>query len=264
MVPAYKAMEMAIKKSEETGIAICAVKNSSHFGAAGYYSVMAAKDNKIGLVFSNVDANMTIPGAREKVIGNNPMSYGMPAGKYSPVFLDIAMSTVASLKVIQAKKDGKQIPDQWIVDKEGLSTTDPSNYPDEGAMQPMAAHKGYGIALMIEVITAVLSGGGILKEVPSWLFKLEENNNVSHTFIAIDPEKFIGIEGFTSRMEEMIEQLHSAPKAAGNDKIFYPGEIEWGRYEISDKEGLQLPDDVCNSLLALSEDVNIPIAFIKE
>src|SRR5690554_2948351 len=97
MVPAYNGMKMAIEKAKECGIATTVIRNASHFGAAGYYANMAAKDNMIGLVFSNVDTNMTIPGAKGKVIGNNPIAYGVPAGKYRPIFLDIAMSTVASL-----------------------------------------------------------------------------------------------------------------------------------------------------------------------
>ncbi len=258
MVPAYKAMELAIEKSESAGIAISVVKNATHFGAAGYYALMAARRGKIGLVFSNVDANMTIPGARGKVIGNNPLSYAVPSGKYPPVFLDIAMSTVASLKVVQARKDGIMIPNNWIVDKNGLPTMDPSNYPEEGAMQPMAAHKGYGLSLMVELLTGVLAGGGIMDEVPSWLFNMGEKNDVSHTFISIDVDKFAGRSAFEMRVEEMIDKIHGTPKADGIDRIFYPGEMEWDRYLKAETEGLNLPEDVIESLMGLSAEFGIP------
>lgn len=259
MVPAYKAMEMAVKKAKNNGIACAVVKNASHFGAAGYYANMAAKENLIGLVFSNVDANMTIPGAKGKVMGNNPLAYGVPAGKYPPIFLDIAMSSVASLKVVQARKDGKSIPDNWITDAEGLPTTDPSRYPEKGAMQPMSAHKGYGLALLVEILTGVLSGGGVMNEVPSWLFSMEEKNNVSHMFIVIDVSKFMGPDLFNDRIENMIEYLHSTPKAKGTERIYYPGEIEWERYNSCLKNGLALPKDLEESLAGLQEESGIKI-----
>lgn len=259
MVPATKAMELAIKKSETTGIAISVVKNAAHFGAAGYYALMAAKANKIGIVFSNVDANMTIPGARGKVIGNNPLAYAVPSGKYPPIFLDIAMSNVASLKVIKAKHDKQSIPMDWIVDGDGKPTDDPSNYPEAGAMQPLAAHKGYGLALMTEILTGVLSGGGVMGEVPSWLFSLAEPNNVSHTFISIDVDKFTGSDNFSARIEQMIDKLHETPKAQGSDRIYYPGEMEWDNYARNEKQGITLPPDVLAALEDLSADNGIEL-----
>ncbi|MDD3840659.1 MAG: Ldh family oxidoreductase [Clostridia bacterium] len=259
MVPAYKAMKLAIKKARDCGIACAVVRNGSHFGAAGYYANMAAKENMIGLVFSNVDANMTIPGAKDKVMGNNPIAYSVPAGCYSPVFLDIAMSTVASLKVIQARKDGRCIPDTWITDEDGLPTTDPSHYPDVGAMQPMAGHKGYGIALMVEILTGVLSGGGIMKQVPSWLFSMEKKNNVSHMCIVIDISKFMDPDLFNKRMESVVKYLHCTPKAKGTERIYYPGEMEWERYEEAMNKGIVLPKDVEEALIGLQEESGIPI-----
>lgn len=261
MVPAYRAMEIAIEKARNCGIACVLVRNGSHFGAAGYYANMAAKKNMIGLAFSNVDANMTIPGARGKVIGNNPMSYAVPAGKNPPVFLDIAMSQVASLKVIQARKDGKAVPDNWIVDENGLPTTDPSRYPDVGAMQPMAAHKGYGLALMVEILTGVLSGGGIANEVPSWLFSMEEKNNVSHSFIVIDVSKFMDPALFNRRMEGFVDYIHTVPKAAGTDRILCPGELEWARHAAAEEQGLELPPDTAESLNGLAEELGVRIPW---
>lgn len=261
MVPAYEAMKIAINKAKNCGISCALVRNASHFGAAGYYANMASKENMIGIVCSNVDANMTIPGARGKVIGNNPIAYSVPAGRYRPIFLDIAMSTVASLKVIQAKKDGRLIPDTWITDDDGLPTIDPSNYPEEGAMQPMAAHKGYGLALLVELLTGVLSGGGVMKEVPSWLFSMESKNDVSHMFIAIDISKFMDVGLFCQRIENVIDTLHATPLAKGTDRIYYPGEIEWERYERTLKEGLLLPEDVAESINALHEETGVDIRW---
>lgn len=261
MISSVKAMELACEKAQNTGIAIVTVKNSCHFGAAGYYANLAAQKGLIGIAMSNVDPNMTAPGARGKLLGNNPMAYASPANKVPSVFLDIAMSNVASLKVVQARKDGKQIPSTWIVDKDGLPTSDPSHYPEEGAMQPMAAHKGYGLAIMIDLLTGVLSGGctSIGGEIPSWCFELDKPNNVCHSFIAIDPHFFLGSVSLADRVENMSGLLRKAPKAKGAERIYTPGEIEWAKHAIANSEGLTLPDEVKISLLDLADDVKIPL-----
>lgn len=260
MISSCLGMNKAIEKAKQSGIAIVTVRNSCHFGAAGYYANMAAKEGMIGLSMSNVDPNMTVPGAKGMLVGNNPFAYAAPSKTVPSVFLDIALSNVASLKVVQARKDGRQIPDTWIVDKEGLPTTDPSHYPEEGAMQPMAAHKGYGLAVMVDLLTGILSGGATSMggDIVSWCFELEEPNNVTHTFIAIDPILFGHQDGIADDVEDMAATLRSAPKAKGTERIFTPGEIEWGKYEDAHKNGVLLPEDVKDSLKELSEISGIP------
>lgn len=171
------------------------------------------------------------------------------------------MSNVASLKVVQARKDGKEIPATWIVDKDGLPTTDPSHYPEEGAMQPMAAHKGYGLAIMVELLTGILSGGctSMGGDIVSWCFELEKPNNVCHTFIAIDPSKFLGEEKVADRVEDMAQVLRSAPKAKGAERIYTPGEIEWSRHTVADAEGFHIPADVEASLRQLAQDTGLSL-----
>jgi ureidoglycolate dehydrogenase (NAD+) len=261
MIPSYLAMNLACDKAKQTGLALVTVKNSCHFGAAGYYANIAARRGMIGLSMSNVDPNMTAPGAKGMLIGNNPLAYAAPLQNEPSVFLDIAMSNVASLKVIQARKDGKPIPDTWIVDKDGLPTTDPSHYPEEGAMQPMAAHKGYGLAILIELLTGVLAGGGMsmMGDIVSWVFQMDKPNHVCHTFIAVDAEQFIGQDVLAERMQGMQERLHQAPKARGSTRIFTPGEIEWGKHAVAGEKGLTLPDDVLASLQGLAQDCGVEL-----
>ncbi len=261
MIPSCFAMDLAIRKAKDSGLALVTVKNSSHFGAASYYSNMAAKEGLMGLTFSNVDPNMSVPGSRGMLIGNNPFSYAVPAKSTPTVFLDIAMSNVASLKVIQAKKDGESIPDTWIVDKDGVPTTDPSNYPEEGAMQPFARHKGYGIAFLVDLISGALNGGAMSMSggIVSWLFQMEAKNNVSHTFIAIDPDAFIGRKEFLDSVEESVQLLRGAEKAKGSDRIYTPGEMEWEKYADAEANGILLPPDLYESLRGLSEEVNIEL-----
>lgn len=256
-------MRLAILKAKEAGISLVSVRNSTHFGAAGYYANMAATEGMFGIAMSNVDPNMTVPGAKNKIIGNNPLSFASPLSNGKSIFLDIAMSNVASLKVVQARKDGAKIPDNWIVDKNGLPTTSPDHYPEEGAMQPMSAHKGYGLAVMIELLTGILSGGGIgsLQEIRSWCFESEARNNVSHTFLAVSPDHFDGASRYLSRSDAFVSALHNAPKASGKNRIFLPGEMEWETRE-KHQEIIELPDEVMISLNEMSELLGIPLNFL--
>lgn len=264
MIPSVQAMELACKKAKYAGIALVAVRNSCHFGAAGYYANLAAEKGMIGISMSNVDPNMTAPGAKGMLLGNNPFSYAAPANTTPSVFLDIAMSNVASLKVVQARKDGKQVPPTWIVDKDGLPTTDPSHYPEEGAMQPMAAHKGYGLAIMVDLLTGILSGGGTSMggNIVSWCFEMEKPNLVCHTFIAIDPSQFLENGSISDRVENMAEVLREAPKAKNVQRIYTPGEIEWEKFAAAKQYGITLPTDVEDSLLGLSEESGIALPLI--
>lgn len=261
MVTSTFAMELACNKAEQAGVALSVVKNSCHFGAAGYYANLAAKRGMLGISMSNVDPNMTIPGARGMVIGNNPLAYAAPAQSVPSVFLDVAMSNVASLKVIQAKKDGKEIPATWIVDKCGVPTTDPSHYPEEGAMQPMAAHKGYGLALLVELLSGILSGGStsMSGEITSWCFDMSKKNNVCHAFFAINPKCFLGEEPIDERMEKAANLLRCAPKAMNSQRIYTPGEIEWEHYKKSLADGIELPTEVYDSLAELSAQSGVTL-----
>jgi len=261
MVSSVIAMRLACEKARSAGIAIVTVKNGCHFGAAGYYANMAAAAGMIGLAFSNVDPNMNAPGAREKALGNNPISYASPALSHPSVFLDIAMSNVASLKVFQARAEKKQIPANWIVDKDGLPTTDPGRYPEEGAMQPMSAHKGYGLAVLVDLLTGVLNGGetSMGGNIGSWVLELDKPNNVCHTFIAIDASQFLDTGTLEERTEQAAVALRSLPKAGGSERIYTPGEIEWERYEKALISGIELPGDLLQSLQGLADDLGIEL-----
>ena len=129
-------------------------------------------------------------------------------------------------------------------------------------MQPMAAHKGYGLAVMVELLSGVLSGGGISSagEIKSWCFSPETPNNVCHTFIAVDVEKFAGSEGYLSRSNTLVNALHDTPKAKGKDRVFLPGEIEWEKHTRWN-DVVELPDAVAESLEQMSEDLGIAIEW---
>lgn len=254
-----RAMELAIKKAQACGIGYVGVKHSSHFGAAGYYAVMAAQQDMIGLSMCNLDPVMVVPGSRGRTIGNNPVAYAVPAGQEKPVFLDIALSTVAGTKVYAAQVEGKPIPDNWLVDDDGLPTNDPSGFPTRGAQVPMAGHKGYGLAVLVEVLTAVLTGAAITRQVKSWVLDIPEPTNEGHAFIAIDVAAMMPLQVFEDRMEGLIREIREAPKAKGAERIYLPGEMEWERREAALAHGMLFPPYVLESLRGLAQDVEIDL-----
>jgi len=259
MVTSCRAMRTAMEKARHTGIAYVGVKHSSHFGAAGYYAQMAAQEGLIGLAVCNVDPGVTVPGARGKVLGTNPIAFAVPAGQERPVFLDIATSTVAASKIYAAQFLGQKIPDTWLVDDEGVPTTDPTGYPKTGALMPMAGHKGYGLALLVDVLSAVLTGAGMTWEVKSWLADVPVPTNEGDAFIAIDVGSIMPIQQFRERMDRLIREIRSAPKAKGADRIYLPGEMEWERRDLALREGLVLPNDVVERLAGVAEDLSMDV-----
>lgn len=258
MKSSHMAMELAIDKAKKSGIAYVGVKRSSHFGAAGYYAVMAAKKDLIGLSMCNTDPCMTVPGGRGMILGTNPIAYSVPAGKERPIFLDIATSTVAAGKVLAAKALDKKIPDNWLVDDEGLPTNE-LNFPEHGALTPMTGHKGYGIALLIEILSAALTGAAMLKGVKSWALDLSEPSNAGHSFIAIDVGSIMPIREFKDRIDSIIREIKGSGKAKGSERIYLPGEREWENRDEALKNGMKLPENVLDSLIGLAEDVGLEI-----
>lgn len=260
MVSGCKAMKLAVEKAKKVGIAYVGVKNSCHFGAAGYYANLAAEEGMIGLAMSNTDPVIAVPNGASKAIGTNPFSFACPTGDGKSIFLDIALSSVAALKVIMAKEKGMEIPDTWLVDEDGQPTTDSSLFPQNASLQPMGAHKGYGLAVLVEILSAVITGAGMLSEIASWNLDMSSVNNAGHAFIAIDIKQMISQEDFNKRISQVINELKNGPKAKGKDKIFLPGEMEWEKREKTVETGvLEITDAIADNLKSLSEKMEITL-----
>jgi ureidoglycolate dehydrogenase (NAD+) len=263
MVSSCRAMATAIEKASTTGVAYVGVRDSCHFGAAGFYALMAARNDMIGLSMSNDTPSMTAPGARGHILGTNPFAVAIPAGKEYPILLDIAMSTVAGSKVYQALSQGKPIPNTWIVDGDGLPTTDASVYPHSASMLPMSGHKGYGLALLIETLSALLSGAMSRGEVGSWMWDDgSKPTGHGHAFIAVNVGAIEPIDRFKERIDNMIRSIRQAPKAKGSDRIFLPGEMEFERMDQARAQGIPLPSDAVDSLKALAEQLGLDASVL--
>lgn len=254
---ACRAMQRAMAKARACGVGYVGVKHTSHFGAAGYYARLAATEDMLGLAMCNVDPVMTVTGAASKIIGTNPIAWAAPAGEERMVFLDIATSRVAATKVFAAKALGKSVPDTWLIDANGLPTTDPSRFPEEGALLPLADYKGYGLAVLVEVLGGALTGAALLSGVVSWASNAREKVNQGHAFIAFDIGAMMPLAEFKNRMDSMVRELHAAPKAAGVERVYVPGEMEWERREKALVAGIPLPPDVAAGLRGLGEDLGL-------
>lgn len=238
---AAKAIELGTKKAKETGLSYIVVRNSSHYGASGAYAVEGAEQGFITLTATNVGKTMTVPGGKGRIIGNAPFSYAVPAGKKHPiVFLDVATSNAAGMKVNRARVAGQKVPEGWIVDENGLPTTDPNT---KWALYPLGGHKGYGIAFFIEVLSSIIGNGNIL-DTPMWDKDAATVCPYSHCFFFIDTAAIMNLDLFGDRMDLAVEEIANSPKADGSNHIYLPGEMEWERYRKAEEEGLDLPDDI--------------------
>jgi ureidoglycolate dehydrogenase (NAD+) len=263
MVTSVLAMNTAVAKAKTVGVAYVGVRNSCHFGAAGYYVNLAAKADMIGMAMANDTPSMAVPGSRSGVLGTNPFAYAVPAGEEDAIFLDIASSAVAGGKIRIAQAQGRKVPDNWLVDTEGVPTTDPFAYPHAGALLPFAGHKGYGVAAMIESLAGVLSGAGMMWDVISWIDgdpALPTQHGAA--FLAMNVGAMMPIDDFRKRVDRMIREIRQAPKAKGSQRIYLPGEMEWQHRRKVMAEGISLPDDVLASLRGLAEDLGITAEWL--
>ena len=259
MIGSTFAMQQAIRKAEASGIGFAGLCNSCHFGAAGCYATLAADKGMIGIAMCNDTPTVTVPGALGAVLGSNPIAYAVPAGEQS-VLLDIATSTVAGGKVFSAAALGESIPEGWLVDELGLPTTDPSAFPAKATLTPMAAHKGYGLALLIEILSGVLTGAALAGGILSYAYDdPSKPTNHGAAFVAIQIEAMMERAEFEKRMQSLIDEIKNAPKAAGIQHILIPGEHEQKYKAKALKEGVNLPDDVWAKLIDVSASSGIAL-----
>jgi LDH2 family malate/lactate/ureidoglycolate dehydrogenase len=240
------AVKEAVKRAKAHGIGAVGVRNSNHFGTCMYYTLMGAREGCVLFLTTNGGPAMAPWGGRRKIVGTNPWSVAAPVGKRAPFVVDMAATGVARGKIYLARNKGLPIPLGWAINAAGEPTTDPQEAID-GIILPMAEHKGYAIAAMVDVLSGVLTGSGFLSAVHS-PYKTAEKSNCGHLMIALDIEAFQPLAEFNARMERFVEEIKAVPTAKGFDEVFYPGEIEARSDARNRKEGIQFPDDTLADL----------------
>ena len=257
------AMKMAIEKALSSAVAVVGVRNSNHFGAAAYYTMMAAEQKLIGICSSNTEPLMTAPGGAEAVVGNNPFSLAIPVHERPPIVLDMATSVAALGKIMLAEKRGESIPPGWAIDHFGNNTTDPSDVLAGGFILPVGGPKGYGLSLMIDILSGILTGSGFGKHVKSPLTDMENNQRVGHLFAAVDIRSFLPINQFNSNLEELLNNIKEGAKATGVSEVFLPGEIEFKTKQTRLREGIPLPVGLIRELEVLAGELGLTSAQIR-
>lgn len=221
IIAASEAMGLCIAKAREHGFASAGVRNSSHFLAAGPYALMAAEAGLIGFASTNTTPMLAPTGGLTRTFGTNPLAYGIPAGRSFPLLLDISTSATAAGKVQMAAQSGKQLPPGTIEDRAGRPTTDPKDVMErDGRVLPMAGHKGYGLAMVVDVLCGVLTGAGFARTA-DWR---ENGPGWGHFFWALDVEEYLPRDEFLARMDEQIQQVKASERKDGVGEIFIPGE----------------------------------------
>jgi LDH2 family malate/lactate/ureidoglycolate dehydrogenase len=254
-VVAARAAREAIRRAKLHGVGVVAVRNSNHFGTAMYFTLMAPPEGCVAFLSTNASPAMAPWGGRRKTVGTNPWSVAAPAGRHPPMALDIANTGVARGKVYLARQKGQSIPPGWAIDAEGAPTTDPAAAL-AGIILPMAGHKGYGIAVMMDVLSGVLTGSGFGTDV-SGPYQAVRRGGCGHLMIALNIEAIQPLAEFNARMETLIDELRSVPLAKGFDEIVYPGELEARNDARHRQEGLQLPEDTLTDLRKLAQETGL-------
>jgi ureidoglycolate dehydrogenase (NAD+) len=258
------AAELARKKAKEHGLGMVTLKNSEHTGALSLWSLLIAQDDMIGFVGTAMEPLMAPTGGKNALLGNNPFSFVVPAGKYEPICLDMASSLVAAGKVIAKKMAGEPIPMGWALDENGISTTDPSKFK---LLQPVGEHKGYGLSVVVECLSSLLSGGAFGPGHGKQYGDLANPNSVNSFFVAVDISHFRRLEDFAADAEKFVEYVHSCEKAPGTERIYYPGEIEGEHTAKTLANGIKLDENLVAQLEKYALDAGVTkgeTTFLRE
>ena len=257
-VVADYAMTVAIEKAKTVGVGTVTAKNSSHFGAAATFAMMATEANCIGIAATNGWPLMPGVGGAERTIGNNPLAIGAPTRLGYPMVLDVAMSQVAAGKLRVALALGQPIPLDWAFDNKGLPTDDPHEALfNGGLLRPVGDHKGFGLAVMMDVLSGVLSGGMYGTDVTS---DQPGYSNVGHFFTAINIDAFGGIDMFLDRVDDLAHRIQASKTREGADPVMVPGQLEARTTQARQQDGIPYPAPVWKQLTTLAEASGVSVA----
>jgi len=267
----HRAMERAIRKALDLGAGFVTVRNSNHFGIAGYYAMMALEHDCIGICMTNAAVLVVPTFGRDAMLGTNPIAVAAPAGQERPFVLDMATSTVPRGKLEVYHRQEKPLPLGWATDETGTPTTDAGRalenfkqraggglLPLGGAGELLRGYKGYGLALLVDVLCAILSGAAYADQVYP---KDEEGNPlpsaIGHFFGAWRVDAFRPADEFKAAMDDLQRRLKDAPKAEGQSRIYIHGEKEYEEAGRNARDGIALNPKVAADLREIGEEVGV-------
>lgn len=269
-VIATRAMQMAIDKAKKYGMGSVAIRNSTHFGIAGYYALMAVGQDLIGLAFTNARPSVAPTFGVEPLLGTNPIAFGAPTDEECPFLFDAATSITQRGKIEVLDRAEKPTPTGWVIDREGRPATettmilnglkkgDHSLLPLGGAGEVLGGHKGYGLSAMVEILSAALQGGAFLTALSGFDTEgIPRPHRLGHFFMAIDIERFIPLSEFKATTGVILRSLRNSSTTPGEARIYTAGEKEWSVEERIRKEGVPINPNLQKDLKVMQEELEL-------
>jgi len=255
-VAAVVATDLSIELAREHGAGVVAVRRSAHFGAAAFYAMRAAEQGLVAMAMTNTEPLVIPFGGAEPALGTNPICLAAPAAGGRVFNLDMATSQVAMNRVWNARDEGRPIPEGWGVDARGRTTTDAAAVT---AAMPLGGYKGYGLALMVEVLSGVLAGAGVRHGVGELYGGNGDPQDTGHFHLALDPERTVGRERFAAVLEGLLAELRAIPPAPGFDEVLVPGDPEDRARAERERSGIPIEPALWGTLRGLSDELGVPV-----
>ncbi|GAB4450619.1 MAG: Ldh family oxidoreductase [Bacteroidales bacterium] len=272
MIAAKKAMELVIEKAKEVGTSWASVINSNHYGIAGYYALMASKQNMIGISGTNANPLVAPTWSISRMLGTNPIAVAIPAKSFPPFVADFATSPIARGKLALLEKEGKKIEYGFVQDKEGLPSNEPAILKDGGAIVTLGgdyehgSHKGYCMSAMIDIFSSVIGGANFGPFVPPQVSYIplptkQTGKGLGHFFGAYRIDAFRPADDFLQAMDEWMETFKTAQPDKNHSKVIVPGEPEYEKTQLHLRDGIQIKQEVQKDLIELSKKYNVTHPF---
>ena len=258
------AMNLAIEKAKKFGLGMVTVRNSNHYGIAGYYATMATEQGLIGITGTNARPSIAPTFGVENMLGTNPLTFGIPTDEAFPFVLDCATSVTQRGKIEVYQRLGKDLPEGWVIGENGETRTDTEQVlvdlvtggaaltPLGGIGEILGGYKGYGYATVVEILSAALQGGAFLKALSGFNDGKKVPYNLGHFFIAIDVEAFTALDVFKKTTGDILRALRASEKAPGVSRIYTAGEKEYLAYEERKIQGVPINEPLEKDIAALN------------
>jgi LDH2 family malate/lactate/ureidoglycolate dehydrogenase len=267
-----KSMDLAIRKAKKYGMGMVAVRNSSHFGAAAYYVLMAANQGMIGITGTNTRPSVAPTFGVENMLGTNPLTFAMPGDEF-PLLHDCATSATVRGRIEAYAKLGKPIPEGWVIDNRGRVRTDSEQILEDlikgdaaliplgGVGEGSVGHKGYGYAVVVEILSAALQGGSFLKMLLGFKDGKKVPYHLGHFFIAIDVSAFTKLDEFKKTTGDILRQIRASKKMPGRDRIYTPGEMEHLKWMERKDKGIIVKPELQAEIKQMVKELNLEYDF---
>jgi LDH2 family malate/lactate/ureidoglycolate dehydrogenase len=263
-VSSYRAISKAVELARGQGVGLIAVRHSNHFGAAGFYCAVAAEAGCLSFNYTNSVTKVAPHGGRKPVVGTNPIAFGCPRSGAGPLLVDLSTSAISGGEASSKGDTGGLMPQGVALDSEGRPTQDPGALKSGGCLLPVGGARGYALGLMVEILSGVLTGSAVGKEVGSMYFTWDRPVDVGHVFIAVDIERFLPLSDFLKRLEGLLAWIASTPPMEGFESVRIPGQIRAELAEKYAREGIPVVQESIVPLTQLAQSLSIPLPWNQD